>query len=163
MQIKEFKTEHFLFKNYTELTPEENFQIWEGRNHPDIRKWMTNPKPFSYESHCTFIDGLKFKTDCLLFAAIHDGAVVGSMDLNPYDAIHLEGEMGKFLLPNYGGKGLGTMMTKDFLEYFFINNFIKKVYIKTLISNEQNQHVNKKLGFVVTGKDDIYVYMTKIL
>lgn len=83
MQIKEFRTENFLFKNYTVLTEVESRIIWEGRNHPAIRKWMTNPEPFTWESHQGYVEGLKKKDDRSYWAVIHDNAIIGSMCLNP--------------------------------------------------------------------------------
>lgn len=37
-----FKTENFDFLNYINLSEEQSRIIWEGRNHPEVRKWMTN-------------------------------------------------------------------------------------------------------------------------
>ena len=43
-----FKTKTFDFVNYVHLTEDESRAIWKGRNHPDVRKWMTDPNPFSW-------------------------------------------------------------------------------------------------------------------
>lgn len=67
--------------------------------------------------------------------------------------------MGKYLIPDYMGKGVGFKMAFEFLNYLFKNDIVNRVYAKTLISNERNQHVNNKLGLYETHRDDTYVYM----
>ena len=60
--LEDFKTPNFVFINYVNLNEQQSKVIWEGRNHPDIRKWMTNSEPFSFEEHCRFIDNLRNRT-----------------------------------------------------------------------------------------------------
>ncbi|EXZ64968.1 acetyltransferase domain protein [Bacteroides fragilis str. 3725 D9(v)] len=67
--------------------------------------------------------------------------------------------MGKYLLSNYMGQGLGKLATEEFLDYVFTNKIVSRIVIKTLISNTRNQHVNKLMGFEESGRDDKYVYM----
>lgn len=161
MQLKQFSTEHFLFKNYTELSEDESRAIWEGRNHPDIRKWMTNPEQFSFIEHCKFVDELKKRTDCVYFAVLMDGEIIGSYCMNPFDEKSKVCETGKFLMPEYIGIGLGYMITSEFLDYMFDNMIVCEVKAKTLVDNKRNQKINLKIGFVVTSQDDKYVYMSK--
>ena len=81
--LDDFSTNTFDFVNYVHLTERESHAIWEGRNHSDVRKWMTDPEPFSWESHQNYISSLSAKTDRSYWAARKDNAVVGSMCLNP--------------------------------------------------------------------------------
>ena len=154
-----FRTEHFEFVNYVNMTEEQSYAIWEGRNHPDIRRWMENPEPFPYESHKNFVQSLKDRNDRLYWAIVYNNEVIGSYGLNPYDINTKEGEMGKYLLSNYMGQGLGKLATEEFLDYVFTNKIVSRIVIKTLISNTRNQHVNKLMGFEESGRDDKYVYM----
>lgn len=157
--LEDFETEHFVFVNYINMSIKQSFVIWEGRNHPEIRKWMTNSKPFSFEEHCRFIDNLKNRTDRLFWAVIYEGKVVGSYCLNPYSPDLKQGEMGKFLLPLFWGKGLAKLITKEFLYYILNNNIAKEINIKTLVENKKNQHINELCGFRICGQDEKYVYM----
>lgn len=159
VSIESFITETFVYKNYTALTEEESRKIWEGRNHPEIRKYMINPEPFPYEEHAAYIDRLKEKTDRLYYAVLWNGEVIASICFNPFDAENKEGEMGKYLIPEFMGKGVGFKMAYEFLDYMFKNNVVNRVYAKTLITNERNQHVNNKLGLFETHRDETYVYM----
>lgn len=158
----DFKTPHFDFINYVNLTEEESHRVWEGRNHPEVRKWMVNAEPFSFESHKSFIDGLKEKEDRLYWAVKNEGELVGSFSLHPYDGEKKEGEMGKYLFFEARGKGLGKLATQEFIDAIFSLGIVQRVYIKTLISNTTNQHVNEAAGFMKYDTDDKYVYMELI-
>lgn len=153
-----FRTKTFEYKAYPLLNEAENRAIWEGRNNPEVRKWMTNPEPFSFEQHLAFVAGLTKRTDAIYYAVLYNGDVIGSICLNPFDGE--AGEMGKYLLPQYAGHGYGFSFAQEFLEYVLTLG-VQKIVAKTLVTNDRNQHVNAKLGFVETSRDDEYVYMEK--
>lgn len=157
--LGDFKTENFVFINYINLTEEQSIKIWKGRNHPDIRKWMTNSEPFSFDEHCSFIDNLRNRSDRMFWAVIYEGQVVGSYCLNPYSSILKQGELGKYLLPAFLGKGLGKTITKEFLYYVFKHDIVREINVKTLIENKKNQHINELCGFKICGQDEKYIYM----
>ena len=152
-------TDSFVYKAYPSMTKEESYLIWEARNNEEIRKYLTNPQPFSFEQHLAFVNKLKDRDDALFYAVIKDDEVVGSICLNPYDKDTKEGEMGKYLFPQFGGKGLGYLFAKEFLNYMFANGILMTCLARTFVDNLRNQHVNNKLGFVETQRDDRYVYM----
>ena len=158
----DFRTPHFEFINYVNLTERESHRVWEGRNHPEVRKWMVNTAPFSFESHTSFINGLKEKEDRIYWAVKCDGELIGSFSLHPYEGEKREGEMGKYLFFEARGKGLGKLATQEFIDAVFSRGIVHRVYIKTLISNTTNQHVNEAAGFVKYDTDDKYVYMELI-
>lgn len=159
MNIFEFETEHFSFMNYTLLSEEQNYKIWEGRNHPDVRKWMTNQEPFSFEEHQQYVETLKKRTDRIYWAVLKDNVIIGSLALNPYSSLKKEGETGMFLLPSYIGCGLGLLIKKEFIHFLFCNKLVYRIYAKTKIGNIRNQNLNLKLGFKIYAKDTEYIYM----
>lgn len=163
MSIKDnFDTEHFSFINYVNLTEKQSRTIWEGRNHPEVRKWMVNTDSFSYEEHEVFINRLRERDDRLYWAVLSEGHVAGSFSLHPYDPDKKEGEMGKYLLFEYRGKGLGKLATLEFINHIFSVGIVQRVYIKTLLTNKTNQHVNEAAGFRKYDLDEKYVYMELI-
>lgn len=159
-RFEDFETSNFVFINYVNLNLQQSKAIWEGRNHPDIRKWMTNSDPFSFEEHCSFIENLRNRTDRIFWAVTHGGQVIGSYCLNPYDFVKKTGEMGKYLIPMYLGLGFGKLITKEFLDYVLKNDIVREINIKTLIENKKNQHINELCGFKICGQDERYVFMT---
>lgn len=84
--IKQFATETFVYKNYIELTEEENRKIWKGRNHPEIRKFMTNSEPFPFESHLAYVERLRSLNDRIYYAVVWNDDVIASICLNPYNS-----------------------------------------------------------------------------
>jgi RimJ/RimL family protein N-acetyltransferase len=62
-------------------------------------------------------------------------------------------------LPDSRGKGLGKLVTKEFLDYMFGHNILNAIHAKTFVSNERNQHINALMGFKEYGRDEKYVYM----
>lgn len=160
MNILNFDTEHFRFVSYTLLTKEQSYKIWEGRNHPEIRKWMSNQEPFSFEDHVNYVESLKGKEDRIHLGVFKEGnELIGAVALNPYFKDKKEGESGRFLLPQYIGLGLGEKMSREFIEYLFCNDIVNRIYAKTRIENSRNQNLNQKLGFRVYNRDREYVYM----
>lgn len=154
-----FETEHFSYVNYVNLTEEQSRTVWEGRNHPEVRKWMVNPNPFPYNEHVAFIKDLKERNDKLYWAVLSDGHIAGSFSLHPYDPDKKDGEMGKYLLFEFRGKGLGKLATQEFIDYIFSAGIVQRVYIKTLLTNTTNQYVNEAAGFRKYDYDEKYVYM----
>lgn len=154
-----FKTENFDFLNYIHLSEEQSRVIWEGRNRPEVRRWMAAGEPFSFEVHQNFIEKLKHSNDKFFLAVIYRDEIIGSVCLNPYDSVRKEGELGKYLLPGYMGMGLGFQMAREFVDYVMRNGIARRIYAKTRTDNFRNQRVNLKLGFRVYSKDTEYVYM----
>ena len=159
LELSNFNTKHFTFINYINLNEEQSKEIWVGRNHPEIRKWMTNSDPFSYKEHLKFIENLRKRTDRIFWAVLFQDKIVGSYCLNPYNSIEKKGEMGKFLFVEYWGRGLGKIATKEFLDYVLNNHIVNEIEIRTLIENKKNQHINEINGFKIYGQDDKYVFM----
>ena len=151
MNVREnFYTNSFRFVNYVSLTEGESRAIWEGRNHPDVRKWMDNPEPFAWESHQRYIESLKKKDDRSYWAVIHNNVIIGSMCLNPIGkntppysycteseviAGVVWAETGMFLLSGFIGKGMGTSMKKEFIDYILANTDIEVLLLKTQHEN----------------------------
>jgi FLAGELLAR PROTEIN G FLAG len=159
MNVSDFETNNFRFVNYVSLSHEQSHLIWQGRNHPEIRKWMTNPNPFTFDEHEQFVKKLKMRNDCIFWAVLFKDEIVGSYCLNPYNSILKEGEMGKFILPDYLGRGIGSLMTKEFVELLLHSDMVNRIYAKIKVDNIRNQHLNLKIGFHVYSCDEEYVYM----
>lgn len=175
MNIRDnFNTETFRFVNYVNLTEIQNRAIWEGRNHPDVRQWMNNPEPFAWEAHLSYVESLKQKDDRSYWAVIRNNDIIGSMCLNPIGeripphyasnqivANTTWAETGMFLLPKFIGKGLGTSMKKEFIDYILANTDIQFLLLKTLHENNRTIKLNQALGYQIFNEDETYVYMIK--
>lgn len=158
MEHYNFTTNYFRYVNYIDLTAEEHQIIWQGRNHPDIRKWMAQTKGFSFEEHMNYVMSLKNRQDRIYWAVFQDNCIIGTKCLNPYDEQKKEGEMGTFLLPSYIGKGFGWKIGRDFIDYL-LGKKLQRIHIRTKIENTRDQALNLKLGFKEYFRDEDFVYM----
>ena len=66
-----------------------------------------------------------------------------------------------FLLPEFIGKGLGTSMKQEFIDYILANTGIKVLLLKTQHENIRTIKLNQALGYKIFNEDEAYVYMMK--
>ena len=90
-------------------------------------------------------------------AKFQGGGVIASQCLNPIDWDHAEAESGQYLLPEYQGKGYGSLMKREFFEWLFANG-LQRITEKVKLTNTRNQHVNEKLGMRKYSLNEEYVY-----
>lgn len=155
-----FTTENFKFVNYTMLTTEQLRVLLNGRNSPEVRKWMYNPEPISWEEHLNYVEFLKTRDDRIYWAIFYDNEIIGSECLNPYEPNTKVGVLGKFLFPEFQGKGLGGKFTYEFLDYVFSSGIANTIKAETKITNERNVKINKSIGFVEISRNKEYVQLT---
>lgn len=75
-----------------------------------------------------------FRVDCLDFK---NRSVMVGLDLHP----------------SYRGKKLAAPIYMHFLEYYFDQLGMHRIYLKVLSTNERAKHVYEKLGFIVEGRE----------
>lgn len=97
------KTQTFCYKNYTHLDKEELRQIWEERNHPEIRKYMENDKVFSFESHLEYVESLKSRKDRVYYGVFQDGKLIASQCFTDINYMAKSAEHGIYLFANLLG------------------------------------------------------------
>lgn len=144
--------------NYTEMSEAESRVVWQTRNLPQIRQWMLNPSPFSWENHLQFIAGLTERNDKQYFAFFNAEQFVASYDLT--DIHDGEAECGIYLHPDYIGKGIATIVEESMEEIASAQG------IHTLISQVMNTNMASlsfftRNGFRPTGKDEHLTYFEK--
>lgn len=161
--IDQFITEDFEFINYSLLSEAESRIIWKARNEECVRKWMNNTTEISWDEHSKFLNSLKYRTDRIYFAVKQNSQIIGSVNLNPYDAIERIGYSGRYLLPLYIGKGLGLKMSYEFMHYILSQRIVDIIYAKTKVNNERNLRVNSLLGYREIKRDIDFVYFSLTL
>ena len=156
-----FKALSLNIVNYVDMNPEQNQQVWQIRNLPQIRECMTNPNPFSFESHCNFVKTLKNSTTKLYWAIFQNNEFVGAYYVI---GIHNKsGERGLFLNPEYWGKGYA-----ETIEHQLFCTLKQQYKITTLRAeikqiNAKSLSYHHKLGYTTTSKENQTVLMSKII
>lgn len=146
--------------NYVDMSEEQSRQVWECRNIKEIRDCMTNPEPFSFESHQQFVQSLKGNTGKLYMALFLNDRFVSS-----YDLVGIEpgekAERGLFVNPDFQGMGVGEFLERQMVAIAKTNYDVHRLLAEVLKSNPRSLHYHKAVGYHVVREDDTYYYMEK--
>ena len=137
--------------NYTELTEEESMQVWQTRNLLEIRQWMFNPNPFTWEDHSRFVSSLTQRPDKLYMAFFDGEQLMASYDL--IDIHDGKAECGLYLHPDYEGKGIASMV-EERMEQIAKSKDIRVLTSQVLNTNAASLAFFIRNGFCVQAKDD---------
>ena len=149
----------FRMVSYPEMTDEESEAVWRLRNLPEIRQVMTNPNPFSLESHRNFVERLKNEQN-KLFLAFFDGKdFVGSFDFVEI-GIDSSAERGLFLNPIYQGKGLAQVLEK-LAEEEAKRHGVRYLVAKVKSENRSSLRFHRMAGYTEVNKNDEYIYFKR--
>lgn len=147
--------------NYIDMTKSESRQVWKTRNLLEIRQWMRNKNPFSFESHCAFVESLQSAKDKLYCAFFIGNQLVGS-----YDFIHIidgdSAECGIFLHPKWQGKGM-SLIIESVME-----KEIKKRGVLRITSDVYKNNIKSSFflgggSYHILSQDDEFIYFEKNL
>lgn len=157
--------------NYTDLTPGQSREVWQLRNADDIRRWMTNPEPFDFDSHSHFIETLKSRPDREYYAFFKDGRLVGSYDFtnikkgsNPClsasdNATNKGGgsaDSGLFVNPAAQGQGIAKQMAAR-MDTIAYRHGISTLRAVVLESNDRSLRFHQSIGYeIISHKDGVY-------
>ena len=145
--------------NYTELTEAESRTVWEVRNLPEIRQYMTNPEPFSYESHQAFVKRLATDPNKLFLAYFDGETLVGTINFVEI-GIDSSAERGLFVNPACQGRGMAQVLEK------LSEREAKKRGVRYLVAKVKNDNpsslaFHKKAGYQLMNTDDEYSYFKR--
>jgi len=153
-----FRSLSLEWEDYTELNDEMSRKVWESRNLPQTRQWMTGTEAFSFESHQRFIDKLRTDSSRRYFA-FHDGKnFVGSCDF-----VNIEGdtaERGIFMDPSAIGKGLAHGI--DLLSEGIMSRYgIRKLKAEVKNDNVRSVRYHLSAGYLKIGGNGEYTFFEK--
>ena len=72
----------YTFKNFTDLTEQESNEVLNGRNDPEVRRWMTSDRVISAVEHRGFMRGLQGNTRIVYVRIERAGHFAGVYSLN---------------------------------------------------------------------------------
>lgn len=159
--LNAFKALDLRIVNYTDMTLEESRKVWEVRNLPEIRKCMTQPDPFPFESHQGFVESLRTNSSKLYYAIFLGEELVGS-----YDFIGIKdgesAEHGLYINPAFHGKGYGTIIESVMDDYIRPRD-VHRLLAEVLKSNPGSYYYHLKVGYKVYKEDDKYYYLERYI
>ena len=92
-----YKVNDYSYKNYVVMSEEEKRLVWQWRNHPEIRKWMSNSDIIPLDSHLAFIEGLKNRTDAYYWLVFKEEKPIATLNFTHIDYNDNSGMPGYFL------------------------------------------------------------------
>lgn len=156
-----FKALDLRVVNYTDMTLDESRKVWEVRNLPEIRKCMTQPEAFPFESHQRFLESLKDNPTKLYYAIFLDEELVGS-----YDFISIKdgesAEHGLYINPAFNSKGYGTII-ESIMNSYIRERDVHRILAEVLKNNPQSYHYHLKVGYKVYSEDEKYYYLDRYI
>jgi RimJ/RimL family protein N-acetyltransferase len=139
-----------------------------GRNHPEIRRPLTDADPRNGEQIREYFENSVSNDDGFGFLVCTepdedeatDGEDSESGGPTPVGAVHVPwirsregvGMLMYWVLPEHQGNGYVTEATELALDYAFEERRLAKVFAHVLVSNEGSWHVLEKLGFQREGR-----------
>lgn len=147
--------------NYVDLTESESRVVWEVRNLPEIRQFMTDSTPFSFESHYTFIDRLRKDPNKLFFAYFDGETLVGTINFVEL-GFDSSAERGLFVNPICQGRGMAQILEK------LSERVAKKRGVRYLVAKVKNDNplslaFHQKLGYRLINTDEEYSFFKRDL
>ena len=118
-------------------------------------------RPFSYDAAWVdaFFDARQRRKDCVFFAVLLEGAVIGDVGVKHIDLERASGELTIHLTHDgVKNRGFGTWAERRMLEYAFEHLELQTVTADAVLTNGRSQHVLEKLGFHQSGEDESFRY-----
>jgi UDP-4-amino-4,6-dideoxy-N-acetyl-beta-L-altrosamine N-acetyltransferase len=116
------------------------------RNHPQIKKWMSNQDDIPETSHFNFIKNLENIVDQRYFLVKQHKSIVGSINFSKVD-LSSSVEFGIYTNPFAQLKGAGSMLEAVASYYAFIELGVNKIKLEVFSNNERAIGFYKKCGF----------------
>lgn len=145
--------------NYTELTESESKTVWKVRNLLEIRKYMTNPEPFTYESHRAFVKKLAVDPNKLFLAYFDGETLVGTINFVEI-GIDSSAERGLFVNPSCQGHGMAQVLEK-LSEREAYKRGVRYLVAKVKNDNLSSLAFHKKAGYELINTDNEYSYFKR--
>lgn len=152
-----FTTDSFEFLDYTEICEDLSLKIFETRNNPEIRRFLTNPNIIEFADHKEFISQLKSHQDTQsYYAVLLDSNYCGSVNLKRINKDTIE--RGIFIHPDFQNRGLAKKISIEFYSYLFERKGIKYVKTSVMKDNIPSLALQTSLGAKLLVSDERYNY-----
>ena len=132
--------------NYVNLNIDEKILVLNMRNHPQIKKWMSNQDDILEISHFNFIKNLENIVDQRYFLVKQHKSIVGSINFSKV-GLSSSVEFGIYTNPFVHLKGAGSILEAVASYYAFIELGVNKIKLEVFSNNEKAIGFYKKCGF----------------
>lgn len=132
-----------------QLSKDDLEMVLQWRNHIDIRQWMVNSKPISFQEHSAWFKRNQDRSDRFFFIFEYQQRPCGyvSFVAVPNSFVY---EWGFYIEPN-AQQGLGSLLARVALDHAFFKIKADKVFGQVIDFNERSIKFHQKMGFCKEG------------
>lgn len=141
--------------NYIDCTDSQLADIFILRNLPEIRKWMTNPEPISWDEHIRFIEILRHENERRYYAIYKNGDLVATYNLTKESGTTWE--RGIISSPKFQGSGSTVELERIVFSKLPVDEFTI-ILAKVKLENGRSIRYHEKVGYQEINRDKEYIY-----
>ena len=116
-------------------------------NHPAVRRYLPSRLPINLEQEREFYETVVSDDGAANLLVCVDGEAVGTIGLEPADAVAGTGEIGLFLAPEFWGRGYGTEASRLVTDFAFAERRLHRVVARVLAPNVGSARIWETLGY----------------
>ena len=135
----------------TNIRAQDQDELLEIRNKPEIRKWMYTEHEISSNEHSNWIQSLNDNSSRIAFAMFENSEVIGAFNIYSINNLHKTCEWGWFIDPLKSGGGLGSAIEFNLIDFIFNNLKMYKQTVEVLEENTPVINLHKKFFFKEEG------------
>jgi UDP-4-amino-4,6-dideoxy-N-acetyl-beta-L-altrosamine N-acetyltransferase len=133
--------------NFIQTSEEQRRMILEWRNSDTIRMKMFETHIISWESHLSFIEGLKARSDCHYFLCSFENEYLGVANVTAISIAHSRANWGIYLSPECSVKLAGYKIAEAIFHFVFKTMGLQTLRSEVLANNQIGLLYNQSLGF----------------
>ena len=139
----------YTFKNFTELTQKECYEVLLGRNDYQVRRWMSSDRKITLEEHMRFMRTLRHSTDKVYMRVEREERFVGVYSLTGLDDYS---GIGGFWITTYARDRLLSLnVVYKCIAYIFETYPLDSICGYQQLGNKSVARLNDMLGFVLVA------------
>jgi UDP-4-amino-4,6-dideoxy-N-acetyl-beta-L-altrosamine N-acetyltransferase len=135
----------------TEADPAIQERLRELRNMETVRRYSYTDHIISREEHAEWLESLKGDVRRLSMAVLLGGETVGAVSLSNINERAKTADWSFYLGEDFQGKGLGSLVEYELLEFAFNERGLYKLNCEVLDTNPAVVTLHEKFGFVREG------------
>jgi RimJ/RimL family protein N-acetyltransferase len=123
-------------------------------NDPSVLRQLTDPRPVSELQQATWFETLSRSQSSQRYVVRNSVSdyLIGIFRVDNIDLVNKSVMVGLDIAPKYRGRGISHQVYKHFIDHFFNEVGIQRIYLYVLETNEVAHHIYKKLGFEEEGR-----------
>ena len=138
------------------------------RNHPDIRRWMSNCEEISNEEHNEFMEKLSADSQSRYYLIVENNDTLGVINFRNITASDSSAFFGVYANPFLIRKGTGTKLLHCAVDIALTTLEVDFLKLTVLEKNEKAKRLYKNFGFklcknIILSDQKKYLQMTKVI